>query len=154
MALFDLFISYGIIGLFIISLISSIIPIPSEPVVFGLLGIGGNPGLIFITLTSGSILGASFSYFMGKHGLTKIIQFQNKEKEKKTRMYFRKYGVLFLLISPWIPFVVELAPIVAGIQNYDLKRFLIVISIANIFKSVGIIYLSITVIEWWKLFMK
>jgi membrane protein YqaA with SNARE-associated domain len=154
MALFDLFISYGIIGLFIISLISSIIPIPSEPVVFGLLGIGGNPELIFITLTSGSILGASVGYFMGKHGLTKIIKFQNKENEKKTRMYFRTYGLFFLLISPWIPFVVELAPIVAGIQNYDSKRFLIVISIANIFKSIGIVYLSITVIEWWKLFMR
>ncbi len=118
MTLFDLFVSYGIIGLFIISLISSIIPIPSEPVVFGLLGVGGNPELIFIILTSGSILGASLGYFIGKHGLTKIIKFQNKENEKKARIYFRKYGLLFLLISPWIPFVVELAPIVAGIQNY------------------------------------
>ncbi len=154
MALFDLFISYGVIGLFIISLISSIIPIPSEPVVFGLLGIGGNPELIFITLTSGSILGALLGYYMGKHGLTKIIKFQNKENEKKTRIYFRKYGLLFLLVSLWIPLVVELAPIVAGIQNYDTKRFLIVILVANIFKSIGIVYLSITVIEWWKLFIR
>jgi membrane protein YqaA with SNARE-associated domain len=154
MALFELFISYGMIGLFIISIISSIIPIPTEPVVFGLLGVGGNPGLIFLTLTSGSVLGASLGYFMGKHGLTKIIQFHDKEKEKTTYMYFRKYGVLFLLISPWIPFVVDLAPMLAGIGNYDSKRFLIVISIANIIKSVGIVYLSITIISWWTFFMK
>jgi membrane protein YqaA with SNARE-associated domain len=155
MAVFDIFIFYGMIGLFIISFISSIIPIPTEPVVFGLLGAGGNPGSIFVTLTLGSIFGASLGYFMGKHGLTKLIKFhKNKEKEKKTEMYFRRYGVLFLLISPWIPFVVDLVPIVAGIQNYDSKRFLIIISIANIFKSTGIIYLSITIIDWWTLFMK
>ncbi len=155
MAVFDVFIFYGMIGLFIISFISSIIPIPTEPVVFGLLGAGGNPGYIFITLTSGSILGASAGYFMGKHGLTKLIKFhKNKEKEKNTDMYFRRYGALFLLISPWIPFVVDLAPMVAGIQNYDSKRFLIVISIANIFKSMGVVYLSIIIIDWWTLFIK
>ncbi len=153
MAIFDIFIIYGMIGLFIISLISSIIPIPSEPVVFGLLGAGGNPGLIFIILTSGSIIGAFLGYLMGKHGLTKLIQSQ-KDKEEQTDMYFRKYGGLFLMVSPWIPFVVELAPMVAGMQNYDSKRFLIIISIANIFKSTGIVYLSITIIDWWTLFMK
>ncbi len=154
MALFELFISYGMIGLFILSIISSIIPIPTEPVVFGLLGVGGNPGLIFIILTIGSILGASLGYYMGKHGLTKIIQYHNKEKENQIRIYFRKYGTLLLFISPWIPVVVDLAPIVAGIQNYDSKRFLIVILIANIFKSIGIVYLSITLISWWTLFVK
>ncbi len=153
MTIFDVFIIYGMIGLFIISIISSIIPIPSEPVVFGLLGAGGNAGIIFTILTSGSILGASLGYYMGKHGLTRLIQ-SHKNKEKQTDMYFRKYGGLFLLISPWIPFVVELAPMVAGIQNYDSKRFLIIISIANIFKSIGIVYLSITIIDWWTLFMK
>ncbi len=103
----------------IVSFISSIIPIPSEPVVFGLLSAGENPGFIFISLTSGSILGAASGYFMGKHGFTKLIDFhKNKEKEKKINMYFRRYGVLFLLISPWIPFVVDLAPMAAGIQLF------------------------------------
>ncbi len=155
MTLFDLFISYGMIGLFIISFISSIIPLPTEPVVFGLLGAGKNPDLIFIILTLSSILGALAGYFMGKYGLAKHIKFhENKENEEKTNMYFLKYGAFFLLISPWIPFIVDLAPMVAGIQNYDSKRFVIVISIANIIKSMGVIYLSITVIGWWTLFVK
>jgi membrane protein YqaA with SNARE-associated domain len=154
-ALFETFISYGMIGLFIISFISSIIPIPTEPVVFGLLGIGGNPYLIFVILTSGSILGAYIGYFTGKHGLTKIIQFHNDvKKDNKIQMYFHRHGALFLLISPWIPIVVDLAPIAAGIQKYDSKRFLIVISIANIIKSTGIVFLSISIINWWTLFMR
>lgn len=149
MALFDFFISYGMIGLFIISIISSVIPIPSEPVVFGLLGIGGNPELIFLILTSGSIFGANICYYIGKRGLTKIIKINNnKYQEKTTIKYFRKHSILVLLISPWIPVLVNLAPVVAGIQNYDLKRFLFLIFIANIIKSTGVVFLSISVINW------
>ncbi len=149
MALFDIFISYGMIGLFIISVISSIIPIPSEPVVFGLLGIGGNPIMIFLILTFGSMFGAYICYYIGKRGLTKIIKIDNnKSQEKTTHNYFQKHSVLFLLISPWIPIFVNLVPLVAGIQNYNVKRFLFLISIANIIKSTGVVYLSISVINW------
>jgi membrane protein DedA with SNARE-associated domain len=136
------------IGLFIISIISSIIPIPSEPVVFGLLGIGGKPILIFLILTFGSIFGAYICYYIGKRGLTQIIKIENKSHEKTTHNYFQKHSVLLLLISPWIPVFVNLAPLVAGIQNYDLKRFLFLILIANIIKSTGVVYLSISVINW------
>jgi membrane protein DedA with SNARE-associated domain len=156
MALFEVFISYGMIGLLIISIISSIIPIPSEPVVFGLLGIGGNPILIFLILTFGSIFGAYICYHIGKRGLTQIIKINNnKSQEKTTHNYFQKHSVLLLLISPWIPVLVNLAPLVAGIQNYDFKRFLFLISISNIIKSTGVVYLSISVINWLTtLFMK
>ena len=153
MALFDIFIFSGMIGLFIVSLISSIIPIPSEPAVFGLLGAGGNPGLIFIILTSGSILGAFIGYLLGRHGFTKLIR-SHENREKQTDTYFLKYGGMFLFVSPWIPFIVDLAPMVAGMRNYDPKKFLIVITVANIFKSTGVVYLSATIIEWWMLFVK
>jgi len=155
MAFLDVIVYYGMIGLFIVSFLSSIIPIPTEAVVFGLLGAGGNSGIIFVILTSGSILGALLGYFIGKHGLTKLIQsHKNEEKQEQTNRYFLKYGVFLLLVSPWIPFVCNLAPIVAGIQNYDPKWFLIIISIANIFKCFAIVYLSITIIDWWMLFTK
>ncbi|MCE8426033.1 MAG: VTT domain-containing protein [Candidatus Methanoperedens sp.] len=154
MVLFELFISYGIFGLLIISLISSIIPIPTEPIVFGLLDIGENPEIIFLTLIAGSILGASIGYLLGKYELRKIIPFHDKEKERQMQVYFRQYGALFLLMSPWIPVVGDLAPMVAGIENYEYKRFLIVISIAKIIKSIGIVYLSIRLLDWWMLFIK
>ena len=128
MVLFEIFIAYGIAGLFLLSLISSIIPIPTEPVVFGLLDIGKKPEIILIILIAGSIIGASLGYLLGKYELRKIIPFHDKEKEKQMQMQFRKYGALFLLVSPWIPLVGDLAPMVAGIENYGSKRFLIVIS--------------------------
>ncbi|TAN40114.1 MAG: hypothetical protein EPN24_04820 [Candidatus Methanoperedens sp.] len=153
MALFELFILYGMMGLFAISLISSIIPIPTEPVVFGLLDFGKNPEIILTTLVVGSIIGASLGYLVGKYELRRIIPFHNIEKEKHMQMQFRRYGALFLLVSPWIPLVGDLAPIVAGIENYEIKRFLVVISAAKIVKGMGIVYLSIKVLDW-ALFLK
>ncbi len=151
MVLFEFFLSYGITGLLAISLISSIIPIPTEPVVLELLHIGKNPLIILIILTAGSIIGAFLGYLVGKYELKKIIPFHNKEKEKQMQMHFRKYGAQFLLVSPWIPLVGDLAPMVAGIENYESRRFLIVISIAKIIKSIAIVYLSIEAIEWWRI---
>ena len=152
MSLFALFISYGFHGLFLISLISSIIPIPTEPVVLGLLEVGENPELILLILTIGSIMGASLGYLIGIYGLRKIIPFHDREKERHMQAYFNKYGALFLLVSPWIPFMGDLAPMVAGVEKYEIKRFLIVISMAKIIKGFGIIYLSIRIIDWWTLF--
>ncbi len=154
MAIFELFVSYGMIGLFAIGMLSSIIPIPTEPVVLGLLEIRENPELVFIVLITGSILGASLGYLAGKYELRRFILFRDLENERKVQMYFREYGGLLLLISPWIPIVGDLVPMVAGIENYEPRKFLIVISAAKIIKGIGIIYMSIKVIDWWTLFMK
>lgn len=105
MAIFELFVSYGIIGLFAIGLISSIIPIPTEPVVLGLLDIGEKPEFVFIVLITGSILGSFLGYLAGKYELRRFILFHDVEKETKVQNYFRKYGGLLLLVSPWIPVV-------------------------------------------------
>ncbi len=154
MVLTELFISYGMIGLFVISLISSVIPIPTEPAVFGLLEVGKKPEIILITLVIGSIIGAFLGYLVGIYGLRKIIPFHNNQKEKEIQLHFRKYGAFYLLVSPWIPLVGDIAPMVAGRENYELKKFLIVISAAKIIKSIGIVYLSIEAIEWWTVFVK
>ncbi|MCZ7385470.1 MAG: hypothetical protein O8C63_12095, partial [Candidatus Methanoperedens sp.] len=70
-----LVIAYGLPGLFLIGLISSIIPIPTEPVVFTLLKMGENSEIILITLVIGSILGAFLGYLVGMYGLRKIVLF-------------------------------------------------------------------------------
>jgi membrane protein YqaA with SNARE-associated domain len=61
---FRLFIAYGLMGLFGVSVISSIIPIPTEFVIVALLRVGENPEIIIITLIAGSIIGASRRYFL------------------------------------------------------------------------------------------
>ncbi len=154
MVLFELFISYGLTGLFIIGMLSSIIPIPTEPVVLGLIDVGKNPELVFIVLITGSIMGATLGYMVGKYELRRLIPLHDIEKEKKMQGYFREYGGLLLLVSPWIPVVGDLAPMVAGIEKYEPRKFLLVISAAKIIKGFGIIYMSVKVIQWWNFFIK
>src|SRR5574341_565537 len=127
MILFELFITYGIPGLLAIGFVSSIIPIPTEPVVLELLRVGKNPLIILIILIAGSIIGAFLGYLMGKYELRRIIPFHDRDKEKRMQMHFRKYGALLLLVSPWIPVIGDLAPMVAGLENYGSKKFLAVI---------------------------
>ncbi|MFA4955641.1 MAG: VTT domain-containing protein [Candidatus Methanoperedens sp.] len=154
MVLFEIFISYGMLGLLLISLISSIIPIPTEPVVFGLLDVGKKPELVLIILIAGSIAGAYIGYLLGKYELRKIIPFHNRDNEQMMQKHFRKSSTVLLLISPWIPIVGDLAPMVAGIENYETKKFLVVISIAKTIKCIAIIYLSVKVVDWWTVFIK
>ncbi|VVB55656.1 SNARE associated Golgi protein [uncultured archaeon] len=154
MVLFEIFISYGMAGLLLIALISSIIPIPTEPVVFGLLDVGKKPEIVLLILIVGSIAGAYIGYLLGKYKIRKIIPFHDRKKELMMQLYFRKYGAFLLLVSPWIPIVGDLAPMVAGIENYETKRFMVVVSIAKIIKCIGIIYLSIKIIDLWALFPK
>lgn len=156
---FRLFIAYGLMGLFGVSVISSIIPIPTEFVIYALLfpgegRVGENPEIIIITLIVGSIIGASLGYLVGKYELQKLMPFHNEKREKEVHMSFRKYGAALLLVSPWIPLVGDLAPMVAGIENYETKKFLIVISVAKIIKSTLVVYLLIKGIHWWSLFIK
>ncbi len=151
---FRLFVAYGLLGLFGVSVVSSIIPIPTEFVIVALLRIGENPQTIAITLIVGSIIGASIGYLVGKYGFQKLMPFHKEEREKEVHMHFRKYGAALLLVSPWIPIVGDLAPMVAGIENYEAKKFLIVISIAKIIKSTLVVYLLMKGIHWWSLFIK
>jgi len=148
MTLFSLFISHGILGLLAVSMISSIIPIPTEPVVFALLDFGKSPNLIALILITGSILGAVLGYLVGRYELRKLLPFHDKEKEKEVQEWFRRYGAGLLLVSPWIPIVGDLAPLVAGIENYEPKRFILVISLAKLLKGIAIVYLSLRLIDW------
>lgn len=151
---FRLFIAYGLMGLFGVSLISSIIPIPTEFVIVALLRAGENPEIIIITLIAGSIIGASLGYLVGKYELQKLMPFHKEEREKEVTKHFRKYGAALLLVSPWIPIVGDLAPMVAGIENYEAKKFMILISVAKIIKSTLVVYLLMKGIHWWSLFIK
>jgi len=59
----------GLIGLFINSLLSSVIPIPTELTTSGLLLEGQSKIAIFVILVTGSILGGFIAYYLGYGGL-------------------------------------------------------------------------------------
>lgn len=141
--IFSFFTDYGLTGLFAVSILSSMIPLPTEPVVFTLIGIGTPTSRIILTLFTGSLIGAGIGYTLGRYELRKLFSRHLRQHEAQVKSQMREYGIEFLLfISPWIPIVGDLAPIVAGIENYDARRFFIIITLAKAVKSIGLVYLS------------
>lgn len=137
----SLMIEYALLELFAVSALSSVLPIPTEPTIVLLLKAHVNVAPMLAVVFVGSVIGASVGYALGKYGVRKIIPFHNPEREKRTREWFTRYGAVLLFISPWIPFFGDLVPIVAGVEEYRVSRFISVISIAKFVKVAAIIYI-------------
>jgi len=99
------FVKLGLIGLFVNSLLSSVIPIPTESTTSGLLLEGQSKIAIFIILVSGSNLGGFIAYYIGYGGigfLKPLRKKPSKKSEDKSTSLLKKYGWTILFISPGI----------------------------------------------------
>jgi membrane protein YqaA with SNARE-associated domain len=141
----SIFAKYGLIGLFLNGLLSSIIPIPTELTISGLILAGESKLHIFIILTIGSILGGFIAYHIGYSG-NKFIRRLHKSPSKKSQdrslLLLEKYGWIILFFSPWIPIMGDFIPIIAGVKKYNLKIFSITIILGKAVKAVAIVFFS------------
>jgi membrane protein YqaA with SNARE-associated domain len=64
----SIFVKYGLIGLFINGLLSSIIPIPTELTISGLLLAGHSKTIVSLILIVSSIIGGFIAYYIGYSG--------------------------------------------------------------------------------------
>jgi len=154
-----LFTKYGLLGLFVNGILSSVIPIPTELTISALLASGQNQLNVFIVLTIGSVIGGLLAYYLGYtgkklslqirksrtnksnfHNGNKNITYQDREKEKRSTVLLDRYGWIIIFLSPWIPIFGDVIPIVAGVKKYDFKKFVIIMSIGKTVKAVAIVY--------------
>jgi membrane protein YqaA with SNARE-associated domain len=137
------FVKLGLIGLFINSLLSSVIPIPTELTISGLLLEGQSKISIFIILVIGSILGGFIAYYIGYGGISFLKRLRkkpSKKSEDKSTSLLKKYGWIILFISPWIPIIGEYIPIVAGATKYNFRLFSIAIISGKVVKGIAIVF--------------
>lgn len=154
-----LFTQYGLLGLFLNGLLSSVIPIPTELTISALLASGQNQLNVFIVLTVASIIGGLLAYYLGYTGKKMSLQIRknrskgtdlcnssisdtnhDSDKEKRTSFMLEKYGWFIIFLSPWIPIFGDVIPIIAGVKKYDFKKFVVVMSIGKTVKAVAIVY--------------
>lgn len=160
-----LFTQYGLLGLFVNGILSSVIPIPTELTVSALLASGQNQLNVFIVLTIGSVIGGLLAYYLGYtgkklslqihkgrsnetdfHNGSKSIIYNHSDKEKRSTAMLERYGWIIIFLSPWIPIFGDVIPIIAGVKKYDFKKFVVIMSIGKTVKAVAIVYfLSIIV---------
>lgn len=115
-------------------------PIPAEPTIAILLDKHVSPLLILTVVIVGSFIGSTVGFLIGKYGLRRIIPFHDSDRDLRAQQWFRKYGAALLLASPWIPLAGDLVPLVAGVENYNSSRFVVVILAAKIIKGTALVY--------------
>ena len=104
---------YGIIGLFLNSLLSATaIPLPTEILTSALLIGGENIGLVAIALIIGSTIGGILNYFIGFGG-NKLIKKMRKKSDtekqnEKHNKILDKFGWSAIFFAAWIPIIGDL----------------------------------------------
>jgi len=142
---------YGIIGLFINSLLSATaLPIPTEILTSALLMGGESIILVATALMIGSTIGGFFNYVIGFGGNKLFNKFKkNKDKKiehKKGHRILDKFGWSAIFFASWIPVLGDLILISAGakkmkfvkysifmISGKALKTIIVVIGLGSIF---------------------
>ena len=109
----NIFQEYGIIGLFLNSLLAATaIPLPTEILTSALLIGGENIFLVAITLIIGSTIGGILNYFIWFGGNKLIKKMKKKsdveKQDKNHNKLLDKFGWSAIFFAAWIPIVGDL----------------------------------------------
>ena len=140
----NIFQEYGIIGLFLNSLLAATaIPLPTEILTSALLIGGENIVLVAITLIIGSTIGGILNYFIGFGG-NKLIKKMKKKADvgkqgKKHNKLLDKFGWSAIFFAAWIPIVGDLILISAGVKKMKFMKFSIFMISGKIIKTIIVV---------------
>ena len=138
----NVFQEYGVLGLFLNSLLSATaIPLPTEILTSALLVGGENELLIATVLIAGSSIGGLINYFVGFGGKKLFSRYKNKKsqqgmiKQRKGHRVLDKFGWSAIFFASWIPVIGDLILISAGVKKMKFKKFVVLMISGKIVKS-------------------
>lgn len=145
-------VAYGMIALFLNSVFSSLIPIPTEIATSILLLLNVNKLIIFVVLDAGSIIGGYLAYLIGK----KFNWFTERKLNGAVKPQFLikllnfidRHALLLYILYPWLPLVGDSFYFLAGATRYDLRKYLIYTAIGKSIKALAIIELLAVIIPY------
>jgi membrane protein YqaA with SNARE-associated domain len=67
---------------------------------------------------------------------------ENKMGSSSNRYHrlLERYGWAIIFISPWIPIIGDIIPLIAGAKRYEIKKFMIAIAAGKIARAVAVIF--------------
>jgi membrane protein YqaA with SNARE-associated domain len=151
-----LIVQFSYFAVFAVSAIGTstiFIPFPSYFVIIAFaVGMGLNPLAVGIIAGLGSTIGEITGYLVGL-GSEKVIEEKEKKLPKFIKFfinYFKKFGFPIIVITALLPFPFDIVGIMAGMSDYDIKKFFIATLIGKTIKTLIIaygIYLTIPYLE-------
>ena len=142
----NIFQEYGVIGLFLNSLLSATaIPLPTEILTSALLIGGENIFLVGVALALGSTIGGILNYFIGFGGnrlFNKIKKKENKndtEHGKKSNRLLEKFGWGAIFFASWIPVIGDLILISAGVKKMKFTKFIMFMVTGKTIKTIIVV---------------
>ncbi len=135
---------YGIIGLFINSLLSATaLPLPTEILTSALLMGGESIFLVAAALMIGSTIGGFFNYGIGFGGNRLFNRFkknkQEKSRHKKGHKILDKFGWSAIFFASWIPVVGDLVLISAGAKKMKFIKYSIFMISGKALKTIVVV---------------
>ena len=129
--------AWGYLGIFIVSLVGSatiIFPAPAFAVIFAF-GAVLNPWLVGIAAGIGSAIGELTGYVIGRGG-REVIEKRHEKWLEKAKKWTDRYGFFaVLVVFAATPLPDDVVGILAGVFEYDVKKFLLASMIGKIIMS-------------------
>ncbi len=146
--------SYGLIGVFLASLIANatlflVVPIDAVILLVSSTGIF-NPFLLALFAAVGAAIGESTGYFIGKGGRSVVEKkFHNQlDKIEEITKKVSNSGFFFIAFMSFLPFGFDLISIIAGMVEYDLKKFYPAVFIGRFIRYSILAFAGMTVVEF------
>ncbi|MFH1445271.1 MAG: VTT domain-containing protein [Nanoarchaeota archaeon] len=140
----------GYLGVFLVSLIGSasiFFPVPAFIVIFAA-GVFLNPWLVGLIAGIGSAIGELTGYLLGFGG-RKVAETKYEKQLEKTKKWVDRRGAFFVIfLFALTPLPDDIAGIIAGVIEYDIKKFFIATLIGKIILSVGIALAGFYGMNW------
>lgn len=133
---------FGILGIFLINLISSItlfLPAPAiATVVAG--GFLYNPLIVALVAALGSAIGDFVGYLLGRSGKEVLLK-KNSFWYNIFKETFHKFGVIFIILFSFIPNpIFDIVGLVAGLFSYSPARFFAYVFIGRLLRNLLLAY--------------
>jgi uncharacterized membrane protein YdjX (TVP38/TMEM64 family) len=134
--------SYGLIGVFIIAMLSAstIMVVLPGWVLIVLAGHIYPPFLVGVVGALGYVVGETSAYLLGRGG-NYIIEKKHLARLDKIKGWFQKRGFVMLPVFAMIPpLPLDLLSVVAGTLKYDLKKFWLGVFLGELVKCMAYAY--------------
>ena len=140
----ELTLQYGLIGLFIASVVANasiVLPLPIDLVVIAVANLY-NPFVLAAVVSVGAAIGEMSAYLVGMGGEKAIrkLSEENAEKLMQVNEFIRNKGMVFIALGSFTPFPFDLIGIASGLIRYNIYKFFVAALVGKFFRYLLLAY--------------